>query len=197
MNKNLLIAVAVVILGGVFLVAINLAHKSTPENKTPATPTVAPTPTPKQLTVALNAQSKSGQTGIAVLTEVNGKVTVDLTLAGEAATADEPAHIHVGSCPTPGAVKFPLTDVVDGKSTTTLPSTITSLDDLVKLMPLAVNVHKSAAQIGVYVACGDISATPSGAMMPSGAMSPTGMMHASPTSVMMHSTVAPTSKTGY
>jgi len=105
--------------------------------------------------VKLGEQNTSGQSGTATLTPTkDGKVTVVLALTGGKFTAAQPAHIHEGSCPTPGAVKYPLTNVVNGKSTTTLN---VSMADLLKAAPkLSVNVHKSAAETSVYTACGDI-----------------------------------------
>ncbi len=55
----------------------------------------------------------------------------------------------------PGAVKFPLTNVVDGKSKTVIEA---SLADLLK-GGFAINAHLSAAEIGKYVACGAIKSS--------------------------------------
>lgn len=106
----------------------------------------------EQMTVMLDAQNDSGETGTAVLKDLNGKTQVSLRITGAPATA-QPAHIHIGSCPTPGEVKYPLINLVNGESETTLDVSITELK---KMLPLAVNVHKSAQEIKVYVACGDI-----------------------------------------
>ena len=76
-----------------------------------------------------------------------------LALTGAATSTPQPAHIHIGSCPTPGAVKYPLINVVNGMSDTLLD---VSLAQLKSELPLAVNVHKSAAEASVYVACGNI-----------------------------------------
>ncbi len=114
-----------------------------------------PTPTPvSMVTVTLDSQNKSNEAGTATLQEVNGKVVVTLSLTGFPVGVTQPAHIHVGSCPNPGAVKFPLTSLVNGQSTTTIDTT---LADLKALGPIAVNVHKSVAQSSVYYSCGDIS----------------------------------------
>jgi Cu/Zn superoxide dismutase len=104
----------------------------------------------KPVTVMLKAQNGSGETGQATLTpEGTGKTRVDLTLEGAPATA-QPAHFHEGSCakldPKP---KYPLQNVVNGKSTTTLPVSVSQLEGL------AINVHKSAEDLKTYVACGD------------------------------------------
>lgn len=118
----------------------------------------------------------------------------------ESDTTAHPAHIHVGVCPEPGEVVFPLNDVVpaDGDagmndmgtpgaldssmvgtpdamdstgtdtvmigtpvadSVTGMESTTTveaSLDDILGAEH-AINLHLSAEQLDVYIACGDIS----------------------------------------
>ena len=86
-----------------------------------------------------------------VLEEADGKVKVTIDLTGTKYMAPQQAHIHIGVCPGVGAVKYPLTNVVAGKSTTVL---MVSMADLASQGPLAVNVHKSAAEAGVYTACG-------------------------------------------
>ena len=105
------------------------------------------------VTVTLGAQNNSGETGTATIEAVGpNDIKVTIRLA-PAMGAPEPAHIHKGTCanldPTPA---YPLNDVVNGTSETTL---MISLDDLA-VGQYAINVHKSAQEIGTYVACGDI-----------------------------------------
>ena len=85
-----------------------------------------------------------------------------------------PAHIHSGTCDTLGDVVFPLSDVADpaaggervGPATAHAVKTSRTVVD----MPLqeiidgghAINVHMSADEIDVYIACGDIG----GALIP-------------------------------
>lgn len=106
----------------------------------------------EEIQVSLAAQNNSTESGTAILKDDNGKTTVTLKIAGAPATA-QPAHIHIGACPTPGAIKFPLTNVVNGISETTLD---VSVSELKTMLPLAINIHKSAADIKTYVSCGDI-----------------------------------------
>ena len=106
----------------------------------------------KSVNVRMHAQNKSGETGSAKLTpEGADKTRVEVTLKGGPKGTPQPAHIHEGSCakldPKP---KYGLENVVDGKSTTTVPAGI----DAVRGM--AINVHKSADDIKTYVSCGDI-----------------------------------------
>jgi hypothetical protein len=102
--------------------------------------------------VVLAAQSESSQSGKVTFKEIDGKTMVSIMLDNGPSTP-QPAHIHLGACPAPGAVKYPLTNVVNGKSETTIDATI---KDLLTQLPLAVNVHKSVAESKTYVACGDI-----------------------------------------
>lgn len=108
----------------------------------------------KVITVKLAELNNSGETGTAILKEENGKTKVTLRLSGAPKDVTQPAHIHAGSCAALGGVKWPLTFPVNGKSETTLDITLVQLRTE---MPLAVNVHKSTAEAGVYVACGEIS----------------------------------------
>lgn len=106
------------------------------------------------LTVSLAADNNSGETGAAVLTEVGGKTTVVVTITGEPAGASQPMHIHEGSCgPTLGKVVFTLTPLQNGVSTTTVDTTISNL----KSAKYAINGHKSASEMSVYVFCGNIT----------------------------------------
>ena len=109
---------------------------------------------PKSATVALAALNDSGISGSALLKEENGQMIITLTLVGAPAGSSMPAHIHAGECPGIGAVKYSLDPVVDGKSTTSLNGL--KLSDLQTMLPLAINVHKSAEEISNYVACGSI-----------------------------------------
>ena len=107
----------------------------------------------KPVTVNLASQNASGEQGTVTLTPQGDKTEVVIKLAGAPAGVPQPAHIHDGSCanldPKP---RVPLQNVVGGKSTTTLDM---KLDDIVSKGG-AINVHKSAAEVKTYVACGDL-----------------------------------------
>jgi len=106
----------------------------------------------KQVTVNLGAQNASGETGTATLTPKGDKTEVVVKLTG-APSAAQPAHIHDGSCanidPKP---RVPLQNLVNGTSTTNLDM---KLSDIMSKGG-AINVHKSAADLKTYVACGDL-----------------------------------------
>ncbi len=109
-------------------------------------------PTTVAIDVPLAAGRDGDQTGTARLTSKGNQTDVAITIKAGAAGAAQPAHIHAGACPVPGDVKYPLKDVVDGKSTTTLDVPLAQL----LTGGFAINVHQSAADIGKYVACGGI-----------------------------------------
>ena len=103
--------------------------------------------------IDLMEQNASGQTGTATLTgTADGKVMVMVQLSNGSSVA-QPAHIHKGTCanldPRPA---FPLTSVTNGVSDTTVDVSMETL----MAGEYAINVHKSAAEASVYVACGNI-----------------------------------------
>ena len=154
MTKNFWIIIAVlaiVVVGGGFFL---INSKQTQAPTTTPTP-VLPSPTSvKEEEFLFSEQNNSGVSGSGRLVEDNGKVIFTLNLIGGSKTTPHPAHVHEGTCEKLGEVKFPLTDVVDGKSETIVDTTA---DELVKSRPLAVNIHKSKAQINTYVACVDLN----------------------------------------
>jgi len=107
----------------------------------------------KSISVPIHAQNKSGETGSAKLTPEGDKTKVEISLKGASKAGSQPAHIHEGSCakldPKP---KYGLSNVENGKSSTEVP---VKIDELTS-GNLAINVHKSAADLKTYVACGDI-----------------------------------------
>jgi LPXTG-motif cell wall-anchored protein len=105
------------------------------------------------VTVKVDAQNSSGQSGTATLQDMgNGTTKVTVNISGGSSVA-QPAHIHEGSCakldPKP---KYPLTSLVNGTSVTIVNQPLSDLAD----GTYAINVHKSAAEVSVYVSCGNI-----------------------------------------
>lgn len=146
MNTNTLIIfiIIIVIIAGFFL------FRTTPTTTTTST---TETTSPTSLVVNISAQNNSGESGTAIITDENGKAKVTLNLTGQPANASQPAHIHIGACPAPGDVKYPLAPVVNGQSLTMLDI---STSQLLAQMPLAINVHKSDKEITAYISCGNI-----------------------------------------
>ena len=105
------------------------------------------------LTLDLQEQNDSGITGTVAFTPTSdGKVEVEIELDGSEG-GPHPAHIHPGSCadldPVP---KWPLRNVVDGKSKTTIDVDLSELT----AQEYAVNVHDSRENLDLYVACADV-----------------------------------------
>jgi len=97
------------------------------------------------------------QTGTATLTAMGSQteVVVSIDVSPDGAAVEQPAHVHAGTCDTLGAVEYPLTNVVNGASTTVIDATLASI----QTGDFSINIHKSGAEIGVYVSCGDIPAS--------------------------------------
>lgn len=107
------------------------------------------------LSIKMTAQSGSKQNGSATLSDKKGGgVVVVVSVGNEPKGAIEPAHIHQGTCAklNPAPWKF-LTNIVGGKSTTTVPGVTVAM---LKKGTYAINAHKSASQLKVYVSCGNI-----------------------------------------
>ena len=105
------------------------------------------------LTLDLQEQNDSGITGTVAFTPTSdGKVEVEIELDNSGA-GPHPAHVHPGSCadldPAP---KWPLNNVVDGKSKTTIDADLSELT----AQEYAVNVHDSPENADLYVACADV-----------------------------------------
>jgi opacity protein-like surface antigen len=120
-------------------------------------PAVAASAATSSLTIPIATQNGSGESGTATLTQAGSDVTVVLTIKGGPATTAQPAHIHDGTCADIKGVAYPLTSVVGGTSTTTVKDV--TIDKLTA-GTYAINVHESAADLGKYVACGNIVAKP-------------------------------------
>jgi Cu/Zn superoxide dismutase len=104
------------------------------------------------LTIPLNEENDSGQSGFATLTARDGNTEVVISLS-EGTMESSAVHIHSGQCgPNLGDVVHPLTNITDGTSTTLLEGV--SLDSLV-MGDFAINAH-NADDPSIYTACGNI-----------------------------------------
>jgi len=155
-----------IIVGGIYF--LNKARKDAapvdmPENTEQSTTDTSASETVR---ITLDEQNKSGQAGEAVLTAVGtSTVKVVLSMSGKTSTTSQPAHIHIGACPNPGAVQYPLTNVENDGSETII---AVAFDELLSALPLAINVHKSAAAVKIYTSCGDIKTERPAAAVPEG-----------------------------
>ena len=114
-----------------------------------AAPVSGAAQTPQIVVIPMNALNGSGESGTATLRAQGKKTVVTIKLSN--GVGEQPAHFHTGTCdkyqPRP---LYPLEDVENGSSTTTLDVPIDRLigGDLI------VNVHKSYADIATQAACG-------------------------------------------
>lgn len=155
--KNTWIIVGIIVLVVLGFVLFRGGALAPEEEVQPTAPSVevALPEVARSLTVILESQNDSGERGSATLTAVEGGIEVVLDLVeGIPVDITQPAHIHTGSCANLGGVKYPLTFPLNGNSFTALD---VSLDQLLSELPLAVNIHKSTDEPGVYVSCGEIN----------------------------------------
>jgi hypothetical protein len=113
----------------------------------------------------LMAQNGSGENGTATILQGSpgtDEVIVMVRMSGAPADVAQPMHIHKGTCakldPKP---TYPLTALMDGRSESKVKGI--TLADLEK-GDYAINVHKSAREVPVYVACGNLKVMGMGAM---------------------------------
>ena len=105
------------------------------------------------VTIPMKALNNSGETGTATITQESDGIKVVVSLKG-APSAAQPTHIHIGTCGNiKAAPEYALVSLTDGTSTSAVKGV--TLDQLLA-GHYAINVHKSADDLGTYVACGDI-----------------------------------------
>lgn len=107
----------------------------------------------EKLTYTLFEQNNSGISGKVDIKEENGKVVAIVTLE-DGKSGNYPAHFHTGSCESPGPIVFPLKNIQNGSSQTTL---AVSQSEFEAQLPLILNVHKSEKEMGLYISCGVIA----------------------------------------
>ncbi|MGH2458874.1 MAG: hypothetical protein ACRDIY_08400 [Chloroflexota bacterium] len=105
------------------------------------------------MSITLSPENDSHISGTAMLLPRGKETQVLISVTDEPAGASEPAHIHTGRCgPTLGAIAYPLQNVENGRSTTTVNAPLSSIAD----GHHAINVHQSAKDLQHTVACGNI-----------------------------------------
>ncbi len=112
-----------------------------------------------QWAATINPVGGTGISGTAAAVGDVNQTRTSVTLGGAMAGATLPWHIHVGQCGDNGPIVGPpasyppLTVAADGtaNSSATVP---TGLNSTTRYY---VNIHKSATEMGVIVACGDLT----------------------------------------
>ncbi len=77
---------------------------------------------------------------------------MDLTPGIAGPEVEQPVHVHAGTCTSVGAVVHGLSNLKNGKSTTTVNATL----DTLKNGNYLINAHKSGAEANIYTSCGEI-----------------------------------------
>jgi len=103
--------------------------------------------------VRLNMLNASGENGTATIAQSGTGTSVVINVTGEAKGASQPAHIHFGSCASPGAIRNGLNNVVAGHSSTTLSVPYSQFASGAMVIVL----HKGAGlNLAHYMSCGTI-----------------------------------------
>jgi LPXTG-motif cell wall-anchored protein len=112
----------------------------------------------QSVTVTIGPGRDDGSgTGTATLTAQGNQTQVVLRVG--TTNPEMLAHIHADACPGVGAVVFPLTNVMNGASTTIIDAPLAT----VLGQGRAINLHKSPQDAGVYVGCGNLAGAFAGA----------------------------------
>jgi hypothetical protein len=146
-NKIIVLIIILLIMGGLIIFRDNLSS-----NLTQMRTNIRPENDEGQVVITLNELNNSGEAGQAIIKENNNSVTVTISLTGYK-DEPQPSHLHLGSCDDLGAIKYPLTNSINGNSVTLINTT---LAELKVAQPLAINIHESASQAVNFVACGDL-----------------------------------------
>lgn len=111
--------------------------------------------TDSERVVDLAAQGDAGLAGTVTMTpQEDGTTLVVVELEGDESTEPHPSHIHAGTCDTfTPAPLFPLENIVEGRSETTLDASLAELT----AAPAILNVHESEPEIQNYISCGAVA----------------------------------------
>jgi hypothetical protein len=121
----------------------------------------------QSVTVAIGpGRDEPTGTGTAILTAQGAQTQVVLRVA--TTNPEMLAHVRADACPGVGPVVYPLTNVTNGSSTTTIDAPLAT----VLATGRSINLHKSPAQGMIYVGCGNFAAA--GAAQVPGALPRTG-----------------------
>lgn len=123
------------------------------------------------VTVNLGAGRDEGRmTGTATLTDLGGGRTRVVVRVSPVVNPNMPAHIHADRCPGVEAVVFPLTNVMNGESTTEVNASLADIMARGK----AINLHRSPQEVPIYVACGNLPTSAAAPAQMPGALPRTG-----------------------
>ena len=108
---------------------------------------------PASKTITMHGLNGFVQNGTATITDRGGKVFVSVNIANEPASASEPSHVHFGKCPAIKAIPaYNVGPILSGKAKSVVPLSWATINS----GKYVIMVHKSAADMGTYVSCGNI-----------------------------------------
>lgn len=147
MNKISIIVIVLIIAGGV-------AYTLLRDREDPAVDTQTHDPSAMgPIMVPMPSHNRSDQAGRAYFSDESGKTKVALDISPWTVGVPQPASIRAGTCAAMGAIRYPLNNIVEGKSETILtPAThfIHGLGDSI------VVIGKSASEPESIVSCGNL-----------------------------------------
>jgi hypothetical protein len=146
-------------------VVVGLALAGCGGNESPGDDTAGAGSGDGPVTIQLDEQNGSGQTGEATFTAAGPAETHVVVEVTNPPAESQPIHVHKGSCaeidPEP---LYGLPNLMDGRTETTISA---PLDELTA-GGLALNAHRSDEQLDLYVACGNLPGSVSGVTDTSG-----------------------------
>jgi hypothetical protein len=113
---------------------------------------------PQTNMVKLQPQNASGEAGTALLVAVGKRTQVVIVVAGETAADTQPANVHSGTCYGVERIRYVLSDVRGGRSTTLLDVPFARLTTgrlIVNIQESPASLH--AAKDARSVSCGSIT----------------------------------------
>ncbi len=148
----LIVIVALIVVG--YLVFKNKSDESE-ISISDETATSTPVVESARVNVTLAEVAKSGESGAAVLENVDGKLKITITVSNTPAGVAQPAFVYAGSCANLGEAKYTLANVVGGTSETVLDTK--TVEQMLTGLPLAISIQKSEKDVKKSIACGDIN----------------------------------------
>lgn len=119
----------------------------------------APVSAQDSITLDLEPVEDSGVAGNVRIESQDGEATVTILLTqGLEDESVHPVHIHEGTCDDLGGVAYPLNNIEDGSSETTIDVDLADL----RTGAFAINAHESEENIDTFIACADIPAAVGG-----------------------------------
>lgn len=159
LHKNILpvLATAVfIVIVGILIFFGKGANPPSPQKSPSVKNSTQNTDSAKEFAVYLKPMGNSKQTGSASLIDKNGKVIIGISTTGEPKNVVQMANIYSGTCESLANVKYPLNNIVNGSSQTTLETTLLNLQNSGQL---AININKTQGDNKSSVSCANLEFT--------------------------------------